>query len=199
MFAVGHFALGYIIGKFTAQTTKTKLNLPLVFTLSVIPDIDLLLPFLEHRGPSHSIVVAIVAFIPALTFLHYRALPYLAVLIQHSLLGDFIAGGKTQLFWPLSSKPYGIELSIYSLTNIALEWMIFLASVTIMLSSGDMRILFKPHNYNLLLLIPTFTVLLPTFLAYPLKVPLALIPPHIMFIALFAASLLVDIKHARTL
>jgi len=64
MFAVGHFALGYILGKLTAKTTKTRMNVPLILTFSVIPDIDILFPFVEHRGPFHSVIMAAVIFIP---------------------------------------------------------------------------------------------------------------------------------------
>lgn len=70
----------------------------------------------------------------------------------------------------------------------------FLISTIIMLKSRDMQTLLQPHNSNLLLSIPTSTVLLPTFLAYPLDVPSALVVPHITFLILFSASILMDIK-----
>lgn len=194
MFAVGHFAFGYILCRLTAQATKTKLNIPLVITLSIIPDIDILIPFLEHRGPTHSIIVAIIVFIPMFIIWRKSAFPYLIALIQHSLVGDFIAGGRTQLLWPLTSQLYGIEICIKSSANIALEWIVFLASAMIMLKTKDIQTLLQPHNSNLILSIPTFTVLLPTFLAFPLDVPLALIPPHMIFLALFSISLLIDSK-----
>lgn len=195
MFAVGHFAFGYILCRLTAKATKTKLNIPLVITLSVIPDIDILLmPFLEHRGPTHSIIVSIIVFIPMFIIWRKSAFPYFIALIQHSLVGDFIAGGRTQLLWPLTHQLYGIEICIKSSANISLEWIAFLASTMIMLKTKDIQTLLQPHNSNLILSIPTFTVLLPTFLAFPLDVPLALIPPHIIFLALFSISLLIDLK-----
>jgi membrane-bound metal-dependent hydrolase YbcI (DUF457 family) len=193
-FAVGHFASGYIFCRLTAQATKTKLNIPLVIALSVIPDIDILIPFLEHRGPTHSIIVAIIVFIPILFIWRKNAFPYLIALIQHSLVGDFIAGGKTQLLWPLTSQLYGLEINIKDSVNISLEWVFFLASAIIMLKTKDVQTLLQPHNSNLILLLPTFTVLLPTFLAFPLDVPLTLILPHIIFLTIFSASLLTDFK-----
>ena len=42
LFTVGHFAFGYIFSKFTPQTTKAKVNIPFVLTLSVILDVDIL-------------------------------------------------------------------------------------------------------------------------------------------------------------
>jgi hypothetical protein len=46
------------------------------------------------------------------------------------------------------------------------------------------------------LAIPTFTVLLPTFLAFPLDVPISLLPPHLIYLAIFIASLLITIKNS---
>jgi len=174
------------------------MNIPLVLTLSVIPDIDILIhiliPFIEHRGPFHSIIMSIIIFIPIFAIYRKAAFPYLIALIQHSLVGDFIAGGNMQLFWPLTSQPYGLNISIKSPTNITLEWLAFLATAIIMVKTKDTQTLLQPHNSNLILAIPTFTVLLHTFLAFPLEVPIALVPPHIICLILFLTSLLIDIR-----
>ena len=142
--------------------------------------------------------MAFITFIPILALYHKNASPYLIALIQHSLVGDFIAGGKVQLFWPLTSQPYGIEISIKSLTNITLEWIVFLAAAIAMVKTKDIQMLLQPRNSNLILIIPTLTVLLPTFLAFPLEVPIALVPPHMIYLILFLTSLLIDIKKIRT-
>jgi membrane-bound metal-dependent hydrolase YbcI (DUF457 family) len=163
-------------------------------TLSVIPDIDILIPFVEHRGPYHSIIMAIVVFFPTFVLYRKNAFPYFVALIQHSLIGDYIAGGKVQLFWPLTSQLYGMNISIRSPTNITLEWLAFLVATIVMVKTKDTQILLQPHNSNLILAIPTFTILLPTFLAFPLDVPIALIPPHIIFLILFLSSLLIDVR-----
>jgi membrane-bound metal-dependent hydrolase YbcI (DUF457 family) len=194
LFAVGHLAFGYIVGKLTAQVTKTRLNIPLILTLSVIPDVDILIPFLEHRGPSHSIIIALVFFVPIFAIYHRHALPYFAALIQHSLLGDYIAGGQTQLLWPFTVQQYGMEISIRSMANLTLEWALFVTALTVMWKTRDLHPLFQPHNSNLILAIPMFTVLLPTFLAFPLDVPVLLILPHMVYLAIFLASLLIDVK-----
>jgi membrane-bound metal-dependent hydrolase YbcI (DUF457 family) len=191
---VGHFALGYILSRLTAQATKTKLNIPLILTLSVVPDIDILIPYVEHRGPFHSIVTATIIFVPILALYTKSALPYFAAFIQHSLIGDFIAGGQVQLLWPLTSQPFGIEMSIKSSTNITLEWLVFIVAAMVIMKTGDALTILQPHNSNLILAIPTLTVLLPTFLAFPLEVPIALILPHLICLALFTTSLLIDIK-----
>jgi hypothetical protein len=191
---VGHFAIGYVFGKLTAQATKTKMNIPLILTLSLIPDVDILVPYVEHRGPFHSVIMTAIVFIPLFALYGKMASPYFVALIQHSLIGDYIAGGGVQLLWPLTSQLYGMNISIRSPTNITLEWLAFLVATIVMVKTKDTQILLQPHNSNLILAIPTFTVLLPTFLAFPLDVPIALIPPHIIFLILFLASLLIDVR-----
>jgi len=82
-------------------------------------------------------------------------------------------------------------MSITSRTNITLEWIIFLASVVIMLKAKDTVKLFQPHNSNLILIIPTLTVLLPIFLSFPLVVPTWLIPPHLVYMIIFLTSIII--------
>lgn len=182
------------MGKSSAKITKTKLNIPIALTLSVIPDIDILIPFLQHRGPAHSIITLSMVFIPIFAIYRKKAIPYFLALIQHPLIGDYIAGGRFQLLWPVTSQYYGGGLSIKSQTSITIEWTIFLTSIIIMLKTKDMTVFFQPHNSNLILSIPTFTVLLPTFLAFPLEVPPMLILPHIIYLILFSTSILIDVK-----
>ena len=193
-FAVGHLALGYILGKTSAHFMKTNLNVPIVLTLSIIPDIDIIIPFLQHRGPAHSIIVLFMVFVPIFAIYHKKAIPYFLALIQHPLIGDYIAGGRFQLLWPVTSQFYGGGLSIKSQTNITIEWTIFLTSIIIMLKTKDMAIFFQPHNSSLILSIPTFTVLLPTFLSFPLDVPIWLLPPHLVYTFLFSASIIFGIS-----
>jgi len=190
---VGHFALGYIISKATVKISEMKLNIPLVITLSVIPDTDILIPFLEHRGPAHSIITLFMVFIPIFAIYRKKAIPYFLALIQHPLIGDYITGGRIQLLWPLTTQYYGMEICIKSQTNITLEWIVFLTSIIIMLKAKDTVTFFQPHKSNLILVIPTFTVLLPTFLSFPLNVPAWLIPPHLAYISIFSASIIIDL------
>jgi membrane-bound metal-dependent hydrolase YbcI (DUF457 family) len=194
-YAVGHFAIGYILAKLTSKMTKTKFNVALILTLSVIPDVDILITPIVHRGPTHSVLMAFAVFIPIFALYHKNALPYFAALVQHSLIGDYVAGGKVQLLWPLTTQTFGLELSIKSPANITIEWLSFLTATLIMIKTKDAYPLLQPHNSNLILTIPAFTVLLPTLLAFPLEVPIALIPPHIVFAALFTASLSIDLKN----
>jgi len=195
---VGHIGLAYLLGKTSARTLKTRLNVPLVLVLSVLPDVDIALerlqvPFVEHRHITHSVIVTLIVFVPF--FLVYRkaAVPYFLALIQHALIGDFLTG-EVWLLWPFGQS-FSVGIGITSPLNIGLEWSVFVLSLLIMLKTEDMRDFFRPRKWNLALAIPTFTVLLPTFLSVPLEVPVWLIPPHVILTILFSASVLVEVWH----
>ena len=198
MFAIGHMALAYLLSKPTASRLKLSLNIPTALVLSIIPDIDILAGEGFHRGPTHSVIAATLIFIPLFYLYHKKALPYFLALISHGLIGDLIVGGGIQLFWPIyqnevSIAPPLLKIAITSPTNIALELTLFAAASIIILKAGDFRTFLRPHKSNLLLAIPVATVLLPTFLAYPLTVPTALIPPHLFYLILFTISILIII------
>jgi len=72
-----------------------------------------------------------------------------------------------------------------------------------MFKTKDLKLFFRKNTTNLLLVIPIATVLLPTSLAYPLSVPILLVPPHLFYLALFtiavfAAHLGLLKKHPET-
>lgn len=165
--------------------------MPAIFTLSVISDIDFLIPLIEHRGPTHSIIVAIMIFAPILATYRRKAVPYLAAFIHHPLLGDYMTARGVQLFWPITMGYYGI--AIEDRLEIYLEWLLFATLIIVMLKAKDVATLLQPKNSNIILTIPSFTVLLPPFLEFPLKVPASLILPHAICLALFSASLLMEI------
>ena len=190
MYAVGHFALGYLTGKLAAKSLDVSINLPLLFLASVLPDIDLLIPGLEHRGPLHSVILFCLIFIPIFLLYKKRAAPYFVALIQHIIIGDYLIGGDLQLLWPLTTNTYGFHIEITSLTNIVLEWSLFLISTAIMFKANDVMLLFKRHSSNMILSIPVMTVLLPTVISFPLYVPLALLVPHLFYLILFFFSII---------
>ena len=188
-------ALGYLLSKASSKLIKTELNAPLALTLSIIPDIDIIIPFLQHRGPTHSIIISTAIFIPIFLIYRKRAIPYFIALNQHFLIGDSLAGSGIQLLWPITTQHYGLIMEIKGLTNMTLEWTFLTACMVIILQTKDIKILLQPHNSNLILSIPIFSVLLPTLLAFPTNVPIALIPPHTAFLTLFAASIIIDLKN----
>jgi membrane-bound metal-dependent hydrolase YbcI (DUF457 family) len=190
-------AFGYLSSKTSSKLLKTKLNIPLVLMLSVLPDADLLLrqiPFIQHRGATHSIISALIVFSPLFIIYRKQAVPYFVALIQHGLVGDYIAGGRVQLLWPVTNMYFGTSLDIRSLTNQTLEWTMFLAAILLILKMKDYVSFFKPHASNLILIIPAFTVLLPTLLSTPMEVPALLIPPHIFYLIMFAAAILIEAR-----
>ena len=152
-FAVGHMALGHILGKTSSKFLKTNLNIPLVLTLSIIPDIDILAehvpalaPILQHRGPAHSLVVSFIIFIPFFAVYRKTAVPYFIALVQHALIGDYLTGAGLQLFWPISQQRFGLAgASIMSAENVALEFSLFVVSIAILLiTQGYSQHCFRP-------------------------------------------------------
>src|SRR4030067_1789293 len=99
-------ALGYLLGKASAKPLNLNPNVPVLMVLSIIPDIDLLFG-LEgfHRGPTHSVITALLIFVPFFVFYRQKAIPYFLALVSHSLIGDLLIGGNLQLFWPLQNTP----------------------------------------------------------------------------------------------
>lgn len=192
-------ALGYLLSKASAKLLKVNINVPLILVLSVLPDIDIIFNFLFnieiHRGPTHSVISAILVFIPFFLLYRQKAVPYFTALVSHSLIADFIVGGQLQLLWPLSTREFGFTfIAIDSRLNIALEFTLFVIAVFIMLMTRDLFQFFQNRKTNLILAIPIFTVLLPTFIGYPLTVPILLVFPHLFYLVLFAISVLIVFK-----
>jgi len=170
--------------------------------LSIIPDADILLekvgiPFFEHRGITHSVIVTLIVFVPFFAVYRKVAVPYFVALISHALIGDYLTG-NVRLLWPLMQEfrfsLNGYVIDIRSPVNIALEWTLFALMLVAMLRSGDVRDFFRQRKSNLILAVPIFTVLLPTFLSVPLEVPLWLVPPHIFLTLLFFVSILIELR-----
>jgi len=103
MLILGHLALGYLSGVLISKFSKEKIFIPLIWFVALAPDLDVLIPFIVHRGPTHSIIMAIMIFLPI--FLVYkRGYIYFAALISHSLIGDYFTAYGCKLFWPILSE-----------------------------------------------------------------------------------------------
>lgn len=196
-FAVGHMSLGYLLGKASAKPLGLKPNVALLMVLSILPDIDILAGIYNfHRGPTHSVIAAILVFIPFFIIYRKRALPYFLALVSHALIGDLIVGGNLQLFWPLTTASVTLPapfpyIEITSRVNVGIETSLFVVALVVLAISRDYRVFFRRKLSNLTLVIPVFTVLLPTFVAYPLEVPVLLVPAHLFYLALFVAALII--------
>jgi membrane-bound metal-dependent hydrolase YbcI (DUF457 family) len=202
-------SLAYLLGKGSGKALREKVNIPLLMVLSILPDIDIILDLLTgseiHRGPTHSIIVAVAVFIPIFAVYRKKAIPYFLALVSHPLIGDFFIGGNLQLFWPISTTQFGLHelggplINIYSSINVLLEITFFLATMLVMYKTGDWKTFFTAKKSNLLLIIPTTTVLLPSTIGYPFDKPLILSQPvlaiaHIIYLALFAYAILATLS-----
>ncbi len=198
MFAIGHFGLGYLSWKSSSRYLKTEINIPLLLTASILPDVDLALPFIEHRGPTHSLITGTLIMLPF--FLVYRkaAFPYFVALLSHSLVGDFLTGGA-MLFWPFSNSWFAaMNIEIMTLTSVSMELMLFIISLPIMFKMGDLQILFKPHKGSIGLIIPFAAVVLPLLSSQAGTYggfPSLLIIPSLIYISIFSYSILIRLKN----
>lgn len=171
-----------------------------MFVASIIADIDLLIPsLLEHRGPTHSIILFLTIAFPSIHVWKKQAIPYLTAFASHPFLGDYLTASSAteglQLFFPLSSTWFsgGSEAALF--TYACLELALFIAFLTLMLTTRDMVRLIKHHSSNLLLVIPVSTALLPVFLQFPIPVPPILVIPHLILLILLAFPVLIDTRH----
>jgi membrane-bound metal-dependent hydrolase YbcI (DUF457 family) len=202
MYAIGHFALGYLTGKGTAKLANVKAHVALLLAVSVLPDVDLLLSFLTHRGPTHSFFTLTALMIPFFVLYRKQTLPYYAGLLSHVFIGDFFTGG-VQLFWPLSNNTIGVfNLSVCSLTNVVVELVLFAVTVPLMYKTGDLQKLLKPKNMNWALIVPLGAVIGP-LVAFgrgvdEFNLPALLVVPSLFYTALFAYSLFVEFKSGDT-
>lgn len=191
MFAVGHIALGYLTGKPLGRLMGAEVDLSLLLALSLLPDIDLIIPWITHRGPTHSLFfIALVAAMIA-AYRPRQASPYVAALSTHSLIGDMVTDGGTQLLWPFSAELIQLRFFTVSASHaVYLEMALFLALLATMAVTRDLHKLIKPHKGNLMLVIPVSTILLPLAIEYPMRVPGPLVVPHLVLMGLLGLSLL---------
>ncbi len=134
---LGHVALGYFAAKTVKRITHENFNIPLMWLASLLPDIDLLIPGFQHRGPSHSIVIALL-FIPILIILK-RGFAYLAALVTHTAIGDYFTTYGCQLFWPINPTwmRAPMTLLLRGINEIYLELILFGSMIVIMFLSRE--------------------------------------------------------------
>jgi hypothetical protein len=196
MFPVGHLAWGYISGRVTSHLMNIECNLPLLFLLSIAPDVDFLIPGLIHRTVTHSIVIYGLFSIPFFVKYGKKTTPYLMALCSHSIV-DYL-GAPTESFWPFYTPAFfpiiNVALAI-GITN--LELMGFLISLVYIYKTGDLtEQLLKPHYLNLLLSIPATEILgtLAFSFEFPYPLPVILWIPHLAYLIIFSASFVIDLR-----
>ena len=128
MWLLGHFALGYIAALCISKLTKEKINIPLVFFFSILPDFDLLISQLDHRGPTHSVIVAVLLFIPILLIFRH-GLSYLGALLTHSMIGDFFTPPAIALLWPASTQLFESPWILTGELEFVVEMILFMVMI----------------------------------------------------------------------
>ena len=182
MLAVGHISVAYLItrwfnGRFGA------VSIPLIFTLSVLPDVDLFIPGLTHMGPTHSVIVAVLIFVPFIFVYGKVMIPYFMAYTSHIVLGDFITNAGIWLLWPLTERRYALALPFACRYEFSanLELLLFGFFILVYLITKDYHILSK-DKYKLFLVSPLMALLVPLLFKFPVPVPLRLIPVHLILI-----------------
>lgn len=165
--------------------------------MALIADIDLLFPGVEHRGPSHSLILLAIAAIPIILVAKKRGIPYLVAFASHALLGDYLTSPSSsmgvQLLYPLSSNWFSAGSEAFHAVYIYVELVLFAALLLLLLATKEIKTFVQPHLSNLLLAIPILTAFLPVFARFPIPVPRALIIPHLILLVLLAVPFFVEI------
>ena len=150
MLAIGHFGLGYLLGTACAKLVNTRLNLALLFTVSILPDFDLLFSrFIVHRGPTHSLFFLLLVSLPFFVVYKKSVIPYFVALLSHSLIGDIYGSMGVQLFWPFSRQWIHVfNVSAISDLSFGFELVLFAFSVVVMFVNKDFRKMFSAVSYT---------------------------------------------------
>jgi len=169
----------------------------LLFTVSIIADIDLVIPSITHRGPTHSLIFLLAAMIPMVLIWKSRSVPYLVAFVSHPLLGDYLTSPGDvgiQLLFPLNQEWFSAGSETLSFIYIYFELALFIVLIMMMLATKEIRIFTQAHRSNLFFLVPLSTAFLPVFTRFPIPVPRLLIIPHLIIIVLLALPILIDLK-----
>jgi membrane-bound metal-dependent hydrolase YbcI (DUF457 family) len=193
--------LGYLFGKTSSRIAKVKVNLPLLFAASILPDVDMAIGFIMHRGPTHSLIILTFLMVPFFVIFSKQAFPYYVALISHVLIGDFVTEG-CQLLWPLSELWFGaLNIEVTSLTNAIVELALFLLILPFMYKLGDIKTFLLPKNKNWAITIPlaaTFAPLLWLALGQKDPIPILLVVPSIFYIGLFTYAISIWLRASHT-
>ncbi len=169
----------------------------MLLAASVLPDVDLLLRFLTHRGPTHSFIAITVLMIPFFVAYRKQALPYYAALLSHIFIGDFFTGG-IELLWPLSHSWFGVlDLATTGLPSVAIELGLFVVTLPIMYKLGDLQTLLKFNSQSWTLIVPLGAILGPLLSAgrgQESALPILLVIPSLFYLVLFSYSLIIWLK-----
>ena len=184
MFAVGHMSIAYLITRGLKRSRLQSMSIPLVWVSSLLPDIDLLIPGINHMGPTHSIIIAI--FIPLCLITGREATPYFLAYASHTVLGDLITNNGIWFLWPLTLRRFQVPLPVTCKTTFSanLELALFALFLLAYIITKDYASELHSNATRPLALIPIIALLVPLVFSFPIPVPLRLIPPHLAFTAI---------------
>jgi len=193
--------LGYLFGKGSSKLAHVKVNLPLLLISSVLPDVDLLLRFLMHRGPTHSLLIITVLMIPLFVVYRKQAIPYYVAMLSHVFIGDYFTGG-IELFWPISQGWFGaLNFEVTSLPVAVTELGLFILTIPLMFKFGDLKTLLNPHNKNWALIVALGAVIGPLFSVgrgQENSLPIPIVIPSVFYVLLFSYSILLWLRNRNT-
>ena len=121
MYLLGHIAIGYLVAWAFARWRKQKLSLWLAFTVGIVPDYDILFQGLGlvHHTYTHSLLLWAPVVI-ALVLWKRESLPYVAGILSHLLIGDFLVS-SIPILLPLSNISVGLRFGMPSIADAILE------------------------------------------------------------------------------
>ena len=165
MYLLGHIAIGYLVAWAVARWRKEKLVLWLAFTVGVVPDFDILFQSLGlfHHTYTHSLLLWVPVVI-ALVWWRRETLPYVAGILSHLLIGDFLVS-TIPLLLPLSNVSIGLRLGMPSAADALLEPFFLFLMLLVMWRSGDLRRTLSGERVNFLMVVPLVSLASLTWLA----------------------------------
>ena len=192
MFFQGHMVWGYVTARATSSLTRTRLIMPLILFVSVLPDVDIFLePFgIRHLTLTHTIIFWVVLFMPVFAYFGFRkTLPYFFALLQHFLLGDVFIGSLPFL-WPLTADRFGLGFGLTSGMNLFVEGFGLAIFLGVSYRTGDLAAMFNGDSVNVGYLLPAGSVLVSftPLLYHSCFMPLSFIGLNTAFVALLFGS-----------
>jgi hypothetical protein len=165
MYLLGHIAIGYLVAWAFARWRKQKISLWLAFTVGIVPDYDILFQGLGlvHHTYTHSLLLWVPIAI-AIVLWKRDSLPYVAGILSHLLIGDFLVSSIPVLL-PLSNISVGLRLGMPSIADAILEASAFLLMLLFMWRNGDLRRLLSGQRTNFLIVVPLVSMASLTWLA----------------------------------
>ena len=191
MLAVGHMSVAYLLTRGLKRGRWQSMSIPLVWVSSLLPDIDLLIPGINHMGPTHSIIFAIAAFLPLFLYKGKEVTPYFMGYASHTILGDLITNSNVWLLWPLTQRRFEVPLPFLCKHTFSmnLELALFGLFILVFIITKDYSSKLYSRGTRPLSLIPFTALLVPVVFGFPLPVPLRLVPPHLVFMAVILLPL----------